>query len=212
MRLKSDRSRAVRQLRQCKHWRHARSHDLHVPRRQKGPRDARQRPQRDQRQRGRSDLGASAPKQTSCAIPAPARPPAARPACRPSAARAHRDRAAFRPPTGVRCAAQRMSAASAEWRSPRRLACGSDARRARSAAAFRATPPTGRSAASVLASVKGEARQGAPAAPPLTFAVRAGGAETGRDGRMAVPGPNNRMARKMRGTVIGSARREAKAA
>ena len=76
----------------------------------------------------------------------------------------------------------------------------------------RATPPTGRSAASVLASVKGEARQGAPAAPPLTFAARAGDAETGRDGRMAVPGPNNRMAGKMHGTVIGAARREARAA
>ncbi len=76
----------------------------------------------------------------------------------------------------------------------------------------RATPPTGRSAASVLASVKGEARQGAPAAPPLTFAAHAGDAETGRDGRMAVPGPNNRMAGKMHGTVIGAARREARAA
>jgi len=130
----------------------------------------------------------------------------------PSAARTRGDSTAFRPPTGIRCAAQRMSAASAACRSPRRLACGSEAGRARSAAAFGATPPIGRSTASVLASVKGEARQGAPAAPPLTSAVRAGGAVTGRDGRMAVPGPNNRMAGKMRGTVIASACREARAA
>ena len=123
----------------------------------------------------------------------------------PSAARTRGDSAVCRSPADVRCAAQRMSAASAAWRSPRRLACRSDAGLTRSAATFDATPPTGRSAASVLASVKGKARQDAPAAPPLTSAVRAGGAVTGRDGRMAVPGPNNRMAEKMPSTVIGSA-------
>lgn len=54
---------------------------------------------------------------------------------------------------------------------------------------------TRRSAASILASVDGRARQTAPVEPPLTFVVRATGSMIGKGGGMASSRRDNRMVR-----------------